>query len=209
MIVKKIKSTLNSIIAIKRQTWYYTMVNFGINIIRVFKMELMNMLIIFKVCTQILFKINEHDDYLKKNHLSVISFLITNYKKDNLLFLIKNFYSKLFLKSKIKHNEENSASLKNKLQIKYFLKFLMKLKNLYKKNFGIKFKKKKRKLFVVYTNINHSKSSDRLILHLKKKKEKKSYYVKTIYSDKKNTLSFTLDSKSLTQLLIYTRNFFY
>nr|UXY88125.1 hypothetical protein Cry52Nrm1_p101 [Cryptomonas curvata] len=130
MIVKEIKSTLNSIIAIKRQTWHYTMVNFGINIIRVFKTELINMLIIFKVCIQILIKIKGRDHYLKKNHLSVISFLITSYKKDNLLFLIKKFYSKLFLKSIIKNNEENSASLKKKLQIQYFLKFLMRLKNL-------------------------------------------------------------------------------
>ena len=209
MIVKEIKSTLNLNITIKRQTWHYTMVNFGINIITVFKTELINMLIIFKLCTQILFKIKDHDVYLKENHLYVIGLLITSYKNDNLLFLIKKFGSKLFLKSKIKNNEENSVNLKKKLQIQYFLKGLMKLKNLYKKNFGIKFKKKKKKLYIVLSNINYTKSSNRLVLHLEGKEEKRFYYVKTIYSDKKNNLFFTLHSKSLTQLLICARNFFY
>jgi hypothetical protein len=206
--IKEIKNKLNSIITIKGQIWYYTIVNFGINILRNLKSEIINMLIFFKICTKILLKINEHYVHLKKNHSSVINCLKTSYKNDYLLFLIKKFCSNLFFKSKIKKNEENTIGLEKKFQIRYFLRFLMKLKNLYKKNFGIKFKKKKKKLFIVYSNIKYAISSNRVVVYLEKKKEKKLYYIKTIHSLKKNELFLTLHSKSLTQLLIYTHKKF-
>nr|UXY87626.1 hypothetical protein CcurKRNrm1_p096 [Cryptomonas curvata] len=139
MIFKKVNFLLNFITTIKKEMWYFMSINFEINTIRIFKIELKNIFTFFCLCCLSLVNIKKYQSYKNENRLLIFfARLLSEYKRNKILILIRNFHKNLYLKCFIKIKIENIIIAKKKKQIQKFLKKLIKVKNIYKKSIGLK-----------------------------------------------------------------------
>jgi hypothetical protein len=206
MFSEKLNSLLTSINIIIKKIWYFMIINFEINTIKVFRIELFNMFKFYKLCYQNLINIKKTQTYLNENNLIYSVFLMSICKKKKLFFFIKKFHENLYLKCLIRIKIENLLRLKKKKQIQKFLNKLTKIKKLYKKNFGIKVQKSKNNLFFFYSNINYINTS-KILIHLKKKGKKKIFFIKKFYDYKINIIYTNSSIQTLTELFVIKQNY--
>ena len=207
MIKKKIIQLLIMNIDIKKQIWYYTKINLKINLLNILKNELIKMLIFFYKCFLKLIHIKI--DKINKNQgdLYIINYYNQKYHKDDKLCLIKKFHKKLYLKSIVRVKIENLIKFQKKNEVQTFLIKLISIKNLYKKILRIKFKKKKKNLFIIYSTLDNSSILKKVFIHLQRTKIKKSYLIKKLYGQIINIAVHNLIFKNINHFFIYLLSF--